>query len=61
MNSLSVRATAVKNSNETDKTSDIRFMILKLPNTNVFNADNSTNDCGVLFIKCLPCLLFQLC
>lgn len=47
MTSLAVRATSVKNNNEADKTSDIRFMLLKLPDTNVFTADNAVAGSGV--------------
>lgn len=48
MTTLAVRATAVKNNTDTEKISDIRFMLLKLPKTNVFTADDSgLSDSGV--------------
>lgn len=49
MTSFAVRATSVKNNNDMDKISDIRFTLLKLPNTNVFTADDVTSDSGVCF------------
>lgn len=52
MTTLGVLTTSVKNNNDADKTSDIRFMLLKLPNTNVFTADNAATGSGVCFIDC---------
>lgn len=39
MTTLAVRATAVKNSDDMKRTSDIRFMLLELPNTKIFNIE----------------------
>lgn len=50
MTSLGVLATSVKNNNEN---SDVRFMLLKLPNTNVFAGENGPLDSGVCCIYCL--------
>lgn len=44
MTSLAVRSTSVRNTNDV---SDIRFMLLKLPNTNVFTGENVPSDSGM--------------
>lgn len=49
MTTLAVRATSVKNSNDMHRVSDIRFMVLRLPNTQMFSAENDINDYGAYF------------
>lgn len=63
MISLAVRAISVKNNNDSDKTSEIRFMVLKLPDTNVFTGDNDAIGSGVWFfvpLFCFKCFQMKL-
>lgn len=45
MNSSAVRATALKNSDNLMKSSEVRFVLVKLPSTKIFNV--VPNDSGM--------------
>lgn len=51
MTSLAVRATAVKNSDDLKKSTEVRFVLVKLPSTKIFSVDAS--DSGMT-----NCVLF---